>query len=278
MTDLGITCLLGHCVVWDEHTNMALRADDAFLGHLDGHECAGYRLVCFNVGHDLSTIESNFRVLAHFRQWGRQHPTDFLLVSIADDVLEAERSHGLGLYFDLGGARALGDQLGPFELLGVRWMLMVCNRNNSVGDGCLDNAGCLTVRGREVLEEMHPFGRMLCCSRSDADTTADFMRRTKSPVGTSHSNSGVAYPRPRNSSDDVAKECAAAARFIGLNGFASFIGRQPNGCRHDGSTEGLFQRLDHFVQLLEPEYVRLGLDHVFDVAWIQEHGALRPCL
>ena len=51
---------------------------------------------------------------------------------------------------------------------------------------------------------------------------------------------------------------------IGVVGYGPFVGRSADG-RVDNSTEGLFRHLNHFVELVGPEHVGLGLDYVFDI-------------
>ena len=47
-------------------------------------------------------------------------------------------------------------------------------------------------------------------------------------------------------------------------GYRPFIGQKADGTA-DNSTEGLFRHIDHFVQLVGPDHVGLGLDYVFDI-------------
>lgn len=125
--------LISELIVWDNHSCMPLRPDDDFLPQLQRCRDAGQTAVTLNVGFDLTDLESNIRVLAHFRRWVRRNSDRFCLIETASDVLEAKASGKLGVLFDLEGTRALGDQLSMVELyydLGVRWMLMAYNRNN----------------------------------------------------------------------------------------------------------------------------------------------------
>ena len=272
---------IGSSVVWDNHSCMPLRPDDEFLPQLTRHRQSGHTVVSLNVGYDAMTFENNIRVVAHFRNWVRRHSEALLLVESVEDVHEAKRTGRLGICFDLEGAVALGDQLSMIELyyeLGVRWMLMAYNRRNSVGGGCLDGGG-LTAFGRTVLDEMLRVGMVPCCSHTSWETARDVIDYVDGPVIFSHSNSAVVHSHPRNIPDELAKACAETGGVIGVVGYGPFIGKTPDGTA-DNTIDGLFRHLDHFVQLVGPEHVGLGLDYVFDVeeavAYYRDHPERFP--
>jgi membrane dipeptidase len=242
-----------------------MRVEEEYLTQLVRHKEAGFTAVTLNVGYDRMSAEDDLRLLAHFRHWVRQHSSDFLLIETAADIEAAKRSGRLGVTFDLEGTVALGEQLSMIELyydLGVRWMLMAYNTKNTVGGGCLEDAG-LTSFGRAVLDEMLRVGMVPCCSHTGWQTARDVLNYVDGPVIFSHSNAHAVHPHRRNIPDDLAKACAASGGVIGVVGFGPFIGTRSDG-GGDHSTEGFFQHLDHFVQLLGSEHVGLGLDYVFD--------------
>jgi len=264
-------------VIWDNHSCMPLRPNDDFLPQLNRHKSSGHTVVSLNVGYDLTSIESNIRVLAHFRHWVRRYPDDFLLVQTVSDIYRAKQTHRLGISFDLEGATALADQLSLVELyyeLGVRWMSMAYNRRNAVGGGCLDEGG-LTQFGCAVLDEMRRVGMVPCCSHTSWQTAWEVLRHVDSPVIFSHSNSHAIHPNPRNIPDDLAKACAASGGVIGVVGYGPFIGINRDGLP-DNSTQGLFRHLDHLVQLVGPDHVGLGIDYAFDVEEVRTYYRANP--
>jgi membrane dipeptidase len=249
-------------IVWDNHSCMPLRADDEFLPQLERCRRVGQTAITLNVGFDVTSLESDLRVLAHFRHWIRRHPQHYLLIESPQDVVEARRSNRLGVCFDLEGACALGDQvsmIGLYYDLGVRWMLMAYNRNNSVGGGCQDEDIGLTSFGKEVLDEMRRVGMIPCCSHTGWKTAREVIDYVQGPVIFSHSNAYSVFAHPRNIPDDLIRACAGAGGVIGVNGIGRFIGN------NDNSTDGWFRHLDHMVQLVGPEHVGLGMDYVWDL-------------
>lgn len=267
--------ILSDAIVWDNHTCLPLRADDRFLPQLERCHDAGFTVVTANIGFDLTAFENNIRVLAHFRRWLRQHSDRFVLVDSVADVYTAKTSGRLGVCFDLEGGCGLGDQLSMIELyyeLGVRWMLMAYNMNNSVGGGCQDEDSGLTSFGREVLDEMVRVGMVPCCSHTGWKTCAQVMEHVNGPVIFSHSNAYAVHPHPRNIPDELARACAETGGVVGVNGLGPFLGDP------DVSTEALFRHIDHYVQLVGPDHVGLGLDYVFDVQDMEDYIAARPDL
>lgn len=272
--------ILDQAIAWENHACMPLRADDRFLPQLERYRQSGYSVVSLNIGMDLNATQEIFSTLAHFRNWVRRHEHRFLLVNTVEDVLRAKAEGKLGICFDLEGAGTLGDQLSMVELyydLGVRWMLIAYNRNNSVGGGCLDDDCGLTDFGRNVLDEMSRVGMVPCCSHTGWKTAEQVIDHVAGPVIFSHSNAYAVYEQPRNIPDHLIKACAQSGGVVGLNGIARFVGKDAEG-QLDSRNEAIFRHLDHMVQLVGPEHVGIGFDYVFDLDQLVHHYKSRPDL
>lgn len=267
--------ILRDAIVWDNHSCMPLRADDAFLPQLDRCRAAGQTAVTLNIGFDLTSVEDDIRTIAHFRDFVARHPDKYLLLTSVESVETAKRSGRLAVGFDIEGANALGGQLSMVRFyydLGVRWMLMAYNRNNAVGGGCMDEDGGLTPFGRDVLDAMGEVGMVPCCSHTGWKTAEQVMAHAKGPVIFSHSDSHAVYPHPRNIPDALMKACAATDGVIGINGLGRFLGND------DNSTEAWFRHLDHAVSVVGPAHVGLGLDFVWDKTEAEAFYRARPDL
>ena len=255
---------------------MPLRADDAFLPQLERCRESGLTVVTLNVGMDATSFEQNIRVLAHFRHFVQRHADRYLLVSSLADVHEAKRSGRLGICFNLEGTRALGEQLSLIEFfhaLGVKWMLMAYNLNNSVGGGCQDLDSGLTPFGRQVLDEMVRVGIVPCCSHTGWRTAMQVMKHVAGPVIFSHSNCDAVHAHPRNIPDELIEACAATGGVIGINGVSVFLG-----VAADGPVAAMFRHIDHVVQLVGPDHVGLALDYLFDAQELQDYFSAHPDL
>jgi membrane dipeptidase len=80
------------------------------------------------------------------------------------------------------------------------------------------------------------------------------------PVIFSHSNPSAVRPHPRNISDALMRACAAKGGVVGINGVGPFLGD------NDTRSDTFVRHVDYAVQMIGPQHVALGLDHVFDQA------------
>lgn len=254
--------MIDNALVWDNHGCMPLRHDDFdFLPQLERYRKSGVDIVSLNVGYDVVSWENTVLVAAHFRNWVRDRPDDYLLVESVSDIHTARRTGRLGICFDIEGGSALNESLSMIDAyyeLGVRWMLMAYNKNNALGGGCQDDDPGLTKFGRDVIREMERAGMVACCSHTGHRTTMDVLELSTNPVIFSHSNPCGLKDHPRNIGDDVIKACADSGGVIGINGIGDFLGA------NDDRTETYVRHIDYVVQLVGPEHVGISLDYVFD--------------
>jgi len=270
--------MIAGMLVWDNHGCLPLRyEDDGFLPGLARYRAAGVDVVSINIGFDVTSIETNLRILARFRDWIARHE-DYVLVHGVADIHAARAAGKLAVMFDIEGMGAVGDQLSLVSLyydLGVRWMLIAYNRNNAAGGGCQDDDGGLTPFGMAILDEMARVGMVACCSHAGARTAMQVMERASAPVILSHSNPSAVWAHPRNVSDALIRACAATGGVIGINGVGPFLG--PN---NDIGANLILAHIDHAVGLVGPDHVGLGLDYCFDEsevdAYIRENPASFP--
>ena len=261
--------LLRDSVVWDNHTCLPLRPlDDRFLAQLARHKAAGFDAVTVNVGFGDQGPEAHLRMLAALRHWILARPDDYLLLESTKDVERAHATGRLAVGFDIEGANAIGDQISLIQLyhdLGVRWMLLAYNRNNSVAGGCQDEDSGLTPFGRRVVAEMERVGLQVCLSHTGHRSVREVLDIATRPVMFSHSNCAAVHAHPRNIPDDLIRACAATGGVVGINGVGIFLGR------NDISSETYARHVDHVVQLVGPTHVSIALDYVFDMQELDDY-------
>jgi len=232
-------------------------------------------VVSLNVGFaDMSWAE-HMKVLSFMRHWIARRPDLYRLVSTVDDVHRSKVEGTLGIVFDIEGMCPVQDQpsfVQTFYELGVRWMLIVYNRNNAFGGGCLDVDCGLTAVGRAIIDEMERVGMVLCLSHVGARTAAEALEYSRNPAIFSHSNPYGDTPHPRNVSDDLVRACARTGGVIGLSGIDLFLGTSVN------VIERLVRQLRYVIDLVGAEHVGLGLDYVFDLTELDEYVRRNPAL
>lgn len=254
--------LLRGTLTWDNHACMPLDTNaPRFLPQLNRAKRAGCDVIALNVGYGASGVADHVATIARFRDWIARHPAELELVTTVDQLRPRSAEEPLGVFFDIEGMNALGDQpelVGLYYDLGVRWMLIAYNERNRAGSGCFDpNDGGLTKFGRTVIDEMARAGMMLCCSHTGPRTAHEAIDHSANPVIFSHSNAAAVFAHPRNIDDTLIRHCAARGGVIGLNGIGPFLGQ-------GAALEDFRRHLDHLLETVGPSHISFGLDYVYD--------------
>jgi membrane dipeptidase len=256
-------------MIWDNHAclPMQLEANLAFLPQLARYRRAGVDVVSLNVGYGEMSLEEHLRLLAQMRAWILARPSQYKLVSNADDAEAVQGSGVLGVVFDVEGAAPLAGQLEMVDVLhvlGVRWLLLAYNKANPFGAGCHEayDEG-LTAAGAALLDRMARVGMTACLSHTGYRTARDALRRTTRPLVFTHSNPRALQDHPRNIPDALIIDCAETGGVIGVNGLRLFLGGE-------GATAlRLADHIDYIAQLVGVDHVGLGLDYVFDLEGLE---------
>lgn len=248
--------LFARAVVWDDHAGFA-PSPSADLGCLGVWRRAGVDYLSINVGYDVMDWRDTVKSLAAFRRWILASP-DHVLAESAADVRAAKQAGRLAVTFDLEGMNALDGQLDMVALyhaLGVRQMLFAYNRDNLAGGGCHDGDAGLTAFGRQVIAEMNRVGMVVDLSHCAYRTTMEAMELSQDPVIFSHSNARALRDHERNIRDEQARACAATGGVVGVNGIGIFLGD------NDIATATLANHVEHYLDLIGPDHVGIGLDY-----------------
>lgn len=246
-------------IIWDDHAGFG-PDPGVDLGKLQIWKDAGVHYLSINVGYDVMDWRDAIKSLAAFRRWILA--TDgYQLVTSVDEVRQARKAGDLAVTFDLEGMNALDGSLDMVEMyhhLGVRQMLIAYNRNNLAGGGCHDADIGLTDFGRSVIGEMNRLGMIVDCSHTSYTSSMEAMEVSTAPCIFSHSNARALRNHERNIRDDQAKACAATGGVVGIVGIGIFLGD------NDIRTTAMADHIDHYVNLLGPEHVGIGLDYAFE--------------
>lgn len=243
-------------VIWDAHAGFG-PDPSVDLSKLQVWKDAGVNYLSIDVGYDVMDWRDTIKSLAAFRRWIVANE-GYRLVTSVSEIREAKKAGDLAVTFDLEGMNALDGSLDLVEMyhhLGVRQMLFAYNRNNQAGGGCHDEDMGLTDFGRAVIAEMNRVGMLVDCSHTAYTTTMEAMEASTAPCIFSHSNARVLWDHERNIWDDQAKACAATGGVVGIVGIGIFMGE------NDTRTTTLANNIDHYVNLLGPEHVGIGLDY-----------------
>ncbi len=265
--------LLAGALVWDDHICMPLRPqDETFLPQLQRAKDSGYDIVSLNIGFDVKPWENAILTVATMRRWIKQRPESYVLIESVADIERSRQDDKLGVVFDMEGGVSLNEHLPMVQLyydLGVRWMLLAYNLNNSLAGGCLDNNMGLTEFGRQVVREMERVGMAICCSHVSHQTAMEVMEMAENPVIFSHSNPMGMWSHFRNVQDEAIRACADTGGVIGITGVGDFLGDNEN------LAEAMARHVDYVVQLVGPDHVGIGSDYTFDhqevIDFVKDH-------
>lgn len=248
-------------VIWDAHSGF-MPDPAADLDNLRIWRDAGVDYLSIDVGFDLLPWEKTVATLAAFRHWILARPSEYALVSSADEILAAKSAGRLAVTFDIEGMNALDGRIEMVEFyhhLGVRQILFAYNRNNLAGGGCHDEDIGLTAFGRQVIDEMNRLGMFVDVTHTGYRTTMEVMEYTDRPVIFSHSNPKALCGHGRNITDEQIKACARTGGIIGVVGLNRFLGEN----RTD--SERLADHVEYLIDLAGPRHVGIGLDYAFPV-------------
>ncbi|MDA0952930.1 MAG: membrane dipeptidase, partial [Proteobacteria bacterium] len=243
-------------VVWDDHAGFG-PDPSVDLSKLQIWKDAGVDYLSIDVGYDVMDWRMTVKSLAAFRRWIRATDGYRLVTSVAE-VRQAKKDGDLAVTFDLEGMNCLDGSLDMVELyhaLGVRQMLFAYNKNNLAGGGCHNGNEGLSDFGRAVIGEMNRLGMIVDLSHCSHRTTMEAMALSSAPCIFSHSNSRELWDHERNIYDDQVKACAATGGVVGIVGIGIFLGN------NDIRTATLADHIDHYVNLVGPSHVGIGLDY-----------------
>lgn len=230
---------------------------------LERYCATGISYVSLTVGSDLDTgAADTFRHMGNVRELIRQRGDRMVFVRNVADIRDAKKQGKLAVGFHFQGSVPLDRQPNLVELyyeLGIRHMLLVYNQMNAAGSGCHERVDAgLSRLGLKLVEEMNRVGMLVDCTHTGYRSTMDIMEASSAPVIFSHSNARALWDHERNITDEQALACIRTGGIVGVTGVGKFLS-----ARGTSAVSDLVPHIRHFADLLGPENVAIGTDHVF---------------
>lgn len=197
----------------------------------------------------LATIESSHARIAR--------SSNLMLATSGADVRAAKRAGKIAVILGTQGSEALNKSIwrvGVLHKLGVRFIGLAYTGATMLGDGCgeMRNAG-LSVLGREFIAAVNELPMILDLSHSGHQTQIEAAELALHPVCT-HSNSYAVNPNDRNTRDEVARIIAGKGGVMGVCGLVRSVAPE------NATIEHMLDHAEHYVRLIGPQHVGLGLD------------------
>ncbi|MBC7076638.1 MAG: dipeptidase [Syntrophomonadaceae bacterium] len=186
--------------------------------------------------------------------------SDYLyLLKKYSDIEKSENKKKIGCVLHLEGAEALGTDmeiLRLLHLLGLRSLGLTWNARNQFADGVGegDEAGGLSLKGREILQEMSRMKIMLDLSHISRKAFFEALEHYDKPVIASHSNARTVCDHRRNLDDTQLRALAAHGGVIGVNQVSYFISE------NEGTLDDIVRHIAYIADLIGIEHVALGSD------------------
>lgn len=249
-----------HPIIYDAHSCPSFNITKEPTT-LQRYKKAGITYTSLNVGFGKMLSTEILPIIQHLRGYILQNDNEFKLITQANEITNCKSKNKLGIGFDLEGIDALDgniDMLDEYHKYNVKQLLLVYNKNNAAGGGCLDIDTGLTPYGKSIVKRMNQIGMIIDCSHTGIKTTLEIMEQSTHPVVFSHSNPAALVQHPRNITDEQIKACAQIKGVIGINGISIFLGCKTPQVSH------LIEHIDYITQLVGPHHVGIGLDYVYD--------------
>ena len=113
-----------------------------------------------------------------------------------------------------------------FYKMGVRYMTLTHAGNNEICDSCAPKEkrwNGVSPFGVEVIKEMNRLGMIIDVSHLSDEAFYDCLKYSKAPIVATHSCCRALCNHPRNMTDQMIKDLAAAGGVIQINFYSSFI-------------------------------------------------------
>lgn len=179
----------------------------------------------------------------------------------------SNRDKGLfSIFIGLENGSPIGnslEKLRMFHEYGVRYMTLCHSGNNEICDSCatkIKRWNGLSPFGREVVAEMNRLGMLIDVSHVSDDTFYDVMRHSAKPVVATHSCCRALADHPRNMTDDMIRELAAAGGVIQINFYPLFLDSDFSNVLE---SSGIMER----GESVEREFILDPADSVKRAAW-----------
>lgn len=179
------------------------------------------------------------------------------LAKCADDVIAARAAGKLAIVLGTQGSIMIDKHLYRVEImhrLGLRYFGLAYTAATLFADGCGEERdGGLTFLGRELIDCVNRLPLILDLSHSGHGARAQGAARANAPVCT-HSNAYTINANDRNTRDDTARLIASKGGVLGICGLPMSVWPK------NPTIDHMLDHLDHYVGLLGPEHVGIGLD------------------
>lgn len=180
--------------------------------------------------------------------------SDSAALALSEEDAVNNKSNGLfSIFIGLENASPIDciEKVKLFYDKGIRYITLCHSANNAICDSCAPKEkkwGGLSPFGIELIKEMNRLGILIDVSHVSDDTFHDVLKYSTKPVVATHSCCRSLCSHPRNMTDEMIRELAAAGGVIQINFYPLFL---DSGFKDILSASGISER----GELIENEFI-----------------------
>ena len=168
------------------------------------------------------------KLLEGVRRVLKFHKDKARLATCRSEAYENQSDGLFSIFLGLENGAAIGeslDRLYEFYDAGVRYVTLCHSRDNQICDSCAQGSRWygLSPFGKEMLRHMNRMGMLVDVSHISDNSFYDVLETSSRPVVATHSCCRALCDHPRNMTDDMIRELAAAGGVIQINFYPLFL-------------------------------------------------------
>ena len=158
-----------------------------------------------------------------------QNPKKVGLATSVREARELKEQGRIAIFIGLENGAPIQKDLSLLKLfykMGVRYMTLTHAGNNEICDSCAPKVkkwNGVSPFGVKVIELMNKLGMIIDVSHISDEAFYDCLKYSKAPIVATHSCCRALCNHPRNMTDQMIKDLAAAGGVIQINFYSSFI-------------------------------------------------------
>ena len=193
------------------------------------------------------------------------HPDKARLAISSSEAYKNKEEDLFSIFLGLENGSALGmslDRVEEFHEAGVRYITLCHSRNNQICDSCAEGGGWngLSKFGKDVVKTMNRLGMLVDVSHISDASFYDVLETSTRPVVATHSCCRAICDHPRNMTDEMIKDLAAAGGVIQINFYPLFI---DGGFKHVMEQSGIME----YGERIENEFIADPANPARRAAW-----------
>ena len=168
-------------------------------------------------------------LIAHTYDIIEKYPKKVALATTVDQGFALKEQGIIAIYLGMENGAPIQNDLSLLRLfykMGVRYMTLTHAGNNQICDSCATKEkrwGGVSPFGRKVIAEMNRLGMIVDVSHLSDDAFDDVLNSSKAPVVATHSCCRALANLPRNMTDQMIVDLAAAGGVIQINFYPAFL-------------------------------------------------------